>query len=294
VGYFSDHQQQIAGGWPGLLVLGEDFGEGGPMPPVEDHKQIALDHAYEALRVLDEARYRTRAVDNDKAWDDIGSVADYIRDIAEARLPNLDNRPFEPGPGPGPGPEPLPPAHLFTSRVHWDGSPAAVDVYGLPRGAPIVLGVDVHVTGSGQITPLTDAVEYSALVDGGWQIDTYAIRGGGPRICMETFGETMFILHLRALRTNRTYRILHVLKEAPLGQNVPAGQPVGYWGDSGIAGLGDHCTPPPDVTHLHIEGDGMTGLQACQELGLVIGELVPAIPSPQHYQACQATGGRFV
>jgi hypothetical protein len=314
VGYFNEHQTPIAGGWPGLLVLAPDFGTGEPMPPpppTEDHQRIALDHAYEAIRVLDEARYRTRAVNNGKAWDDVGSVADYLHDIAEARLPNLACRPgADPAPGPSPSPPPRP-VHGFTATHHWDGHPGAADVYAGPRGTPMRLALGGTAEGWGSITPLErPSRRLTYRWDDPSVPDAAAVfvAAASAPLCMEALGLTMYTWVLRAQKQGRpaSYALGHVLKDPARFGPVHPWEAVCQLGDSGIETLCPARCGDCAAAHLHVlawwghgplpaSGTGdIPAVEALADLGIAIDEWVAAVPSPQHYQQCRAKAGRFV
>lgn len=276
----------------GLLRMAEDFGTGEEPPVDVDLNQVRIELKM-VRNLLDDARYVERNDNPDFAWTEIGE-ASRILEIVEGRLGKAS------APEPTTPPAPLP-MRGFTARTHWDGSPYAVDVYAGPKGTPIRLALGGVAEGWGSITPLSSRVQYDLLkAGGGWQ----PLLVGTPAICMTTLGETMFTWVLRATNGN-SYAISHVLQEAKFG-TVEPWEAVAYLGDSGIAGLcGSGCSDC-NPAHLHVfawRGHGpvpsnglgtIPALQACADLGIEITELVPAIPSPSHYQQCKAKGGRFV
>lgn len=94
------------------------------------------DLAVESRRVLDVARFQTRATDPDQAWSEVGSISDYL-----AELVVLSDQP-DPAP-PAPTPTPLPPTTaalppnggVFAPQKWLPGS-LGCDVF-LPRGTRI-------------------------------------------------------------------------------------------------------------------------------------------------------------
>lgn len=283
----------------GLLVVGEDFGEGEEPPVDADLVQVRLELA-QVRALLDDARYINRAADPDFAWTEIGE-ASRILEIVESRLGKA-----EPVPGPEPTPVPVP-LRGFTARTHWEGSPYALDVYAGPKGTPIRLKLGGTAEGWGSITPLRDhpqtAPSHWTLNEAwssGWGVST---NPTAPSICMQTLGEMMFTWVLRATNGN-SYAISHVLQAATFGAVVPW-QTVALLGDSGIQGLCGSGCPDCQPAHMHVFGwwghgpmpsNGLgtiPGVLVCDHLGIEIEEWVSAIPGPQQYQACQAKAGRF-
>lgn len=81
------------------------------------------DLAGETIRVLDQARYITRATDDDAAWSQVGSIADYLHRILDLSA--------------DPVPEPPPPAAQFVAPL----APGAV--FGQTKWLPGSLGCDL-------------------------------------------------------------------------------------------------------------------------------------------------------
>lgn len=143
-----DYLKQHRGGAPlGLgLQMRADFGEvpapdPGPVPdpmPV-DWLILVRGNLEESIRVLDEARFVTRATDPPRAFDQLGSVADYLGQALEVlpQDPKEPKPPPEPEPPPYQWPDPRTVLKGWTARQHWDGDPKAIDWYAGPRGTQI-------------------------------------------------------------------------------------------------------------------------------------------------------------
>lgn len=97
------------------------------------------DLAGETIRVLDQARYVTRATDNEAAWDQVGSIADYLHRILDL------SQDVPPTPEP-----PLPPQ--FVSPVA-DGA-----VYGITKWLPGSLGCDLFLPRGSMVYAPADCI----------------------------------------------------------------------------------------------------------------------------------------
>ncbi len=98
------------------------------------------DLAGESIRVLDQARFIDRGIDNDTAWSEIGSIADYLHRILDLSAD-------------GPVPTPPPPVAQFVSPVpnggvlgqtKWLPGSLGCDIF-LPRGTSVVAPCDCVV-----------------------------------------------------------------------------------------------------------------------------------------------------
>lgn len=99
------------------------------------------DLAGETLRVLDQARYVTRATDNDAAWSAVGSMADYLH-----RILDLAQEPQPPEPPPAPAAQfvaPLDPGAVY-GQTKWLPGSLGCDLF-VRRGSPVYAPADCIV-----------------------------------------------------------------------------------------------------------------------------------------------------
>lgn len=96
------------------------------------------DLAGETIRVLDQARYVTRATDEDAAWSQVGSIADYLHRILDLSA--------------DPEPPPTPPVVQFVCPVPNGG------VLGPTKWLPGSLGCDVFLPRGTQVVAPADCV----------------------------------------------------------------------------------------------------------------------------------------
>jgi hypothetical protein len=291
----------------GLLVFPGE--EAPPAPPPELEREVRLGEAVEARAIVDDVRFYARdpaGMVSEADWSRLGAASDYL-----ARVIDYLGKVPEPGPEPGPGPAPPPqPLHGFSARVHWDGHPGAADVYAGPKGTPVRLALGGVAEGWGTVTPLETAFatqhkKYSGCACPECETWENVERG---TICMEALGLTMYswVLRTRKQGSLASYALGHVLREPAKFGPVQPWEPVCQIGDSGIETLCPPQCSDCQVAHLHVlawwghgpmPANGMgdiSAVEAIADLGIVIDEWVPAVPSPQHYQACRAKAGRFV
>lgn len=99
------------------------------------------DLAGETIRVLDQARYVTRATDDDAAWSQVGSIADYLH-----RILDLSADPVTPPPPPPPVAQfvaPLDPGAVY-GQTKWLPGSLGCDLF-CRRGSPVYAPADCIV-----------------------------------------------------------------------------------------------------------------------------------------------------
>jgi hypothetical protein len=179
IGYLLGHRGAAPDGLG--CALAADFGDGGgEQPPSPPDTTTAHDYAIECIRVLDEARFVTRARDNEQAWHDVGSIVDYLDRIAELTAPKA--------PGPGPNPPPAPTA-LLGFAVSYGGHDPARDVYlgrtaeemewGAHHNHEIVAPAPGRVEAYWFSTPLADVAAASDEYAANWM----RLFADGPPCC---------------------------------------------------------------------------------------------------------------
>ena len=298
---------------PGLVVLGEDFGEGeGPMPeppsdwilPTVDELLQAVAEMDQAIALQDDARYIQRDANPDFAYTEFGE-ASRITAIARERIrPKVGGAQPEPPP-----PEPPPPARILSVYGTYSGHGLAVDAYpgrtedeqawGPHHDIPIVAPVDGRVEVYQLGTPLGTAdaepeprytAQWHALADG-WTClatpqQTMYVAVFYPSQPLTIHGQSIGHLHYGHVRSD--------IKAGPVRQGE---QFATVW-DSGIRF--EPGVPNARAAHVHCcagagtqlspNGD-LTGLLAVLAQGWTPTS-VGTVPGPQEYSAGGWTAGR--
>lgn len=138
------------------------------------------DLAVEARRVVDVARFVTRATDNEAAWSQVGSISDYLAEIVARNTPAPDP----------PSPTPTPSTTLLGFAISYAGHDPARDVYlgftpeqmewGIHWGIDLLAPAPGRVEAYQFATPLL----FAGSPEGQTQRDNWArLFAGGPPCC---------------------------------------------------------------------------------------------------------------
>ncbi len=177
------------------------------------------DLAGESIRVLDQARFIDRGLDNDTAWSEIGSIADYLHRILDLSAD-------------GPVPTPLPPAAQFVAPL------ALGAVFGQTKWLPGSLGCDLFCKRGSPVYAPADCI-IEEIIGG------YGISGGAE-----------MILSLPDKSWAWRYRHIQAVSGLTVGMVVRQDAQVAQVGDDSLLQLGNPpawSQPMPDkYQHLDL------------------------------------------